>query len=61
MSAGSSGCGVTSASGIGCSHVTSGPAAASGAYGSSLGPPKPEGSGRLARLCKAVRQALVAI
>ena len=57
--AGSSCSPVSSASGIGRSHGTSG-AATTGASGSA-GPPSPDGSGRRPRRSMAVRQALVAI
>ena len=61
MAAGSSAGPVTSASGIGLSQLTSGPAATGAPAGSSLGAPRPEGSARRPRCSSAVRQALVAI
>ena len=48
------------ASGNGCSHGISN-AGVSGAPGSSLGAPSPDGSGRRARPASAVRHALAAI
>ena len=58
--AGSSFSAASRESGSGRSHGTSG-GPASGAAGSSDGPPRPEGSGRRPRRSIAVRQALVAI
>ena len=60
-SAGSADPALTSASGMGCSHGTSGRATASGASGYSLGPPRPDGNGRRLLFSSARRQALVAI
>jgi hypothetical protein len=55
------GSGATNASGIGCTQPTSAPAGTAGAYGSSDGPPRPDGSTRRPRRSSAVRQAFVAI
>ena len=50
-----------SAFGAGCSHGTDGSAAATSTRWSSEGLPSPDGSGRRARVSRAVRHALVAI
>ncbi len=55
-SAGSSGCGRISASGIGWSQAAPGPAAAGAACGAWPGAPSPDGSARLPRCSSAVRQ-----
>jgi hypothetical protein len=61
ISAGSADPELTSASGTGCSHETSGRATPSGASGSSPGPPRPDGNGRRPLFSSARRQELVAI
>ncbi len=61
ISAGSPVPALSSASGMGCSHGTSGCAAGSGPAGSSPGALRPDGSGRRARVSSARRHVLVAI
>jgi hypothetical protein len=60
-SAGSADPALTSASGMGCSHGTSGRAAANGASGYSLGSPGPDGNGRRPLFSCARRHTLVAM
>ena len=61
ISAGSPVPALSSASGMGCSHGTSGRAMGSGPAGSSPGAPRPDGSGLRARVSSARRHTFVAI